>query len=141
MTPSHEQAAIRTDGQHSMQRLCFMIELTSGDEALYDQVHQAMSPELRDALSACGFDNYTIFRHGTTVVGYAECRPSIDTVLQRQADLAAVELSPLRSIVVKPLTLLDEIWRLHHDHQPVDDSPTVPSAPPHHRTDNNPNRK
>src|SRR5580704_15573649 len=68
-----------------MERLCFVMELNPGQEEKYDRVHREMFPEMHDALVEAGYENYTIFRLRTTVVGYAECVPDVATVLDRMA--------------------------------------------------------
>ncbi|MFI0424081.1 L-rhamnose mutarotase [Spongiactinospora sp. 9N601] len=55
-----------------MERLCFLIELVPGSEAEYDRRHDEIWPEMRRAVSAAGYTNYTLFRRGSTVVGYAD---------------------------------------------------------------------
>src|SRR5580704_12373398 len=69
-----------------MERLCFVMELNPGQEEKYDRVHREMFPEMHDALVGAGYQNYTIFRLRTTVVGYAECVPDVATVLDRMAN-------------------------------------------------------
>lgn len=95
--------------------MCFLLELEDGGGPLYDSVHAEMSPRLRQGLADCGYENYTIFRSGTTVVGYAECHPDVESVLRRQAELSTDELSPLASVVARPLRLADQVWRLQDD--------------------------
>ena len=60
-----------------MERLCFFINLVPGMEQEFDRRHNEMWPEMRYAMSAAGYTNYTLFRRGTTVVGYAECVPGV----------------------------------------------------------------
>lgn len=74
-----------------MERLCFFLELEPGAEAEYERRHDEIWPEMRDAVAAAGYTNYTLFRRGTTVVGYAECVPDIATVGSRMvaADVTA----------------------------------------------------
>lgn len=66
-----------------MERLCFFIELHAGTEAEYERRHDEIWPEMREAVSAAGYTNYTLFRRGTTVIGYAECVPDIASVMQK----------------------------------------------------------
>ncbi len=60
-----------------MERLCFFIYLVPGAEEEFDRRHREIWPEMTNAMSAAGYTNYTLFRRGTTVVGYAECVPSV----------------------------------------------------------------
>jgi L-rhamnose mutarotase len=69
-----------------MQRTCFTFELAPGQEEEYDRRHQAVWPELVAALSAAGVGNYTIFRRGRSVIGYAECEPDAATAFGRVAE-------------------------------------------------------
>lgn len=66
-----------------MERLCFLISLFDGTEKEYDQRHDDIWPEMEEALAEAGFTNYSLFRMGTEVIGYAECVPSIATVLEK----------------------------------------------------------
>ena len=60
-----------------MERLCFFINLVPGSEEEFDRRHHEIWPEMTDAMSNAGYTNYTLFRRGTTVVGYAECAPGV----------------------------------------------------------------
>jgi L-rhamnose mutarotase len=60
-----------------MERTCFSFELVPGQEAEYDRRHEAVWPELLAELTAAGVRNYSLFRSGTTVIGYAECEPTV----------------------------------------------------------------
>lgn len=64
-----------------MERLCFTLELVPGKETDYQQRHDQAWPEMLRALHTAGYRNYTLFRRGSTVVGYAECEPDVATVL------------------------------------------------------------
>ena len=66
-----------------MERLCFFIELEDGAEHEYERRHDELWPEMREALIAAGYTNYSLFRRGSTVVGYAECVPDVTTVLTK----------------------------------------------------------
>lgn len=66
-----------------MERLCFTFELHDGKEEEYERRHREIWPEMVEAVRAAGFTNYTLFRRGRTVVGYAECVPDVATVLAR----------------------------------------------------------
>jgi L-rhamnose mutarotase len=58
-----------------VERLCFTFELRPGTEAEYKKRHDEIWPELVDAIKEAGFENYSLFRRGTQVVGYVECEP------------------------------------------------------------------
>lgn len=62
-----------------MQRTCFLMEIIPGREEEYQRRHDAIWPELVDALRNAGVRNYSIFRRGTTVIAYAECHPDAAT--------------------------------------------------------------
>jgi L-rhamnose mutarotase len=72
-----------------MQRTCFTFELASGQEEEYDRRHREVWPELVAELHAAGVSNYTIFRRGRTVIGYAECEPDAATAFGRVAQTEA----------------------------------------------------
>ena len=97
-----------------MERLCFVMELNPGQEEKYDRVHQEMFPEMHDALVGAGYQNYTIFRLRTTVVGYAECVPDVATVLDRMArnPVSARWAEALAGVPGHPLELAEQVWRL-----------------------------
>lgn len=97
------------------ERLCFVINLRPGGAALYDQLHQGMSARTRETLLACGFSDYTIFRHEDLVIGYARCDPDVDTVLARQDETLGDELSPLAEVIAGPLVRASQVWRLDGD--------------------------
>jgi L-rhamnose mutarotase len=57
-----------------MQRLSFLIHLRPGaDPAEYLRRHDEIWPEMLDALRSAGIHNYSIFRHGETLIAYLEC--------------------------------------------------------------------
>lgn len=72
-----------------MERLCFIMHLHAGSEDEYDRRHAEIWPEMRDALVASGFRNYSLFRNHSTVIGYAECVPNVKTAM---ATMAATEV-------------------------------------------------
>ena len=73
-----------------MERLCFVLKLAEGAEAEYDERHATIWPELSASIAAAGHSNYTLFRAGATVIGYAECRPDVETA---RANLSRTEIS------------------------------------------------
>jgi L-rhamnose mutarotase len=69
---------------------------------------------MHEALVDAGYTNYTIFRRGTTVCGYAECIPDVETVL---AKIAANPVSQrwgkaMAGIAKRHLERATEVWRL-----------------------------
>ncbi len=103
-----------------MERLCFFMNLVPGTEAEYERRHDEIWPEMRDAVEAAGYTNYSLFRRGTTVVGYAECVPDVATVA---AKMAEAEVTPrwntsfegiIDSMTDAEGNLLraDEVWHL-----------------------------
>jgi L-rhamnose mutarotase len=73
-----------------MERLCFLMHLKPGQEAEYERRHDEIWPAMRDAVSAAGYTNYSLFRRGSTVIGYAECVPDVATVV---ATISATEVN------------------------------------------------
>lgn len=68
-----------------MQRVCFLMELIPGREEEYQRRHDEIWPELVAELHSAGVRNYTLFRRGTTVIGYAECHPDAPTAFGKVA--------------------------------------------------------
>ena len=66
-----------------MDRVCFTFEIYEGKEAEYEKRHAEIWPELIDALTACGFTNYSISRRGLNVVGYVELVPDRETAFAK----------------------------------------------------------
>jgi 2-oxoisovalerate dehydrogenase E1 component len=97
-----------------MERLCFVMELNPGQEEKYDRVHREMFPEMHDALVEAGYENYTIFRLRTTVVGYAECVPDASTVLDRMAShpVSTRWAETLAGVAKHKLEMAEQVWRL-----------------------------
>ncbi len=62
-----------------------MMTLVDGQEAEYERRHRELWPEMLDALTVAGYTNYTLFRSGLTVIGYAECEPDVQTATVRMA--------------------------------------------------------
>lgn len=57
-----------------MQRVCFTLQVRPDRIDEYRRRHAAVWPEMRDALRAAGWRNYSLFLAGDgTVVGYLEC--------------------------------------------------------------------
>jgi L-rhamnose mutarotase len=58
-----------------LERYCFELRIKPGMEEEYDRRHKEVWPELTSALKAAGIANYSLFRRGLRVIGYAECYP------------------------------------------------------------------
>jgi L-rhamnose mutarotase len=57
-----------------MQRICFQLHVRPDGVDEYVQRHEAVWPEMRDALAAAGWHNYSLFMGPEgTVTGYVEC--------------------------------------------------------------------
>jgi L-rhamnose mutarotase len=72
-----------------MQRIAFMMRVLPGQEAEYRRRHQAVWPEMLEALKDAGCSNYSIFMRGSELFAYMEV---VDFDALRQA-LAASEAS------------------------------------------------
>ncbi|MFJ8647568.1 L-rhamnose mutarotase [Streptomyces sp. NPDC093546] len=56
-----------------MQRVCFLLKVRQDRLAEYRERHAAVWPEMRDALTAAGWHNYSLFlRDDGLLVGYVE---------------------------------------------------------------------
>jgi L-rhamnose mutarotase len=56
------------------QRVCFLLQVRPERLAEYRERHRAVWPEMRAALSAAGWRNYSLFlRDDGLLVGYLEC--------------------------------------------------------------------
>lgn len=69
-----------------MERACFTFEIYGGKEEEYKRRHDEIWPDMVAAISDAGLRNYTLFRRGTTVIGYVECHPDVDTAFARIAN-------------------------------------------------------
>jgi L-rhamnose mutarotase len=68
-----------------VQRYCFTFTLKPGTEAEYKRRHDEIWPEMVDVLRESGVRNYTLFRRGLDVIGYAECYPDAETAFGKVA--------------------------------------------------------
>ena len=100
--------------EDTLERYCFILEVNPGREDDYDRVHREMFPDMKAALQAAGYTNYTIFRLGTTVCGYAECVPDVATVLAKYAADPVRErwAAAMGGIARRRLQQAVEVWRL-----------------------------
>jgi len=55
-----------------MQRIAFLLGMKPGTETDYRARHDAIWPEMTEALRAAGMRNYSIFRHGARLFAYCE---------------------------------------------------------------------
>jgi L-rhamnose mutarotase len=58
-------------------RRAWIMTLKPGAEAEYQRRHDAIWPELRDAILASGITSFSIYRHGLTLFAYQERDPSV----------------------------------------------------------------
>jgi len=63
--------------------MCFTFEIFEGQEAEYKKRHDEIWPELVAAIKDAGFNNYSLFRRGTQVVGYFEVEPDAATAFTK----------------------------------------------------------
>ena len=68
-----------------MERYCFTMRIRQGSEDEYQRRHDEIWPEMVQALHQAGIANYTLFRSGLDVVGYAECHPDAASAWQQVA--------------------------------------------------------
>ena|SRR5271165_3832575 len=70
-----------------MERVCFLLQVRPERLAEYKERHQYVWPEMREALSAAGWHNYSLFlRDDGLLVGYVET-PSFTQALAAMAEL------------------------------------------------------
>ena len=99
-----------------------MLHLRPGQASRYDELHHAMPSAVAQELTAAGFRNYTLFRHGDLVIGYAE---GIDDILAAlgtvgdtesferwAADFTDVFMSGNRTNEANSPDICQEIWHL-----------------------------
>jgi L-rhamnose mutarotase len=61
-------------GDRVTRRVCFLLQVRQDRVAEYRERHRAVWPEMRQALSAAGWRNYSLFlRDDGLLVGYLEC--------------------------------------------------------------------
>ena len=103
-----------------MERFCFSFEIYPGTEAEYKKRHDEIWPELVDVIKSAGQSNYSLFRKGTTVIGYVECEPDAATAFARVAasDVNARWATWLEEVIATPRTedgafeRFEEVWHL-----------------------------
>jgi L-rhamnose mutarotase len=103
-----------------VERVCFTFEIQPGTEDEYKRRHDEIWPELVEAIRESGFANYTLFRRGTQVVGYAECHPDRAAAFEKLAgyDVNRRWAAWFEDVIVSltdergDLFYLDEVWHL-----------------------------
>jgi L-rhamnose mutarotase len=103
-----------------MERICFLLSIKPGTGDEYDRRHREMWPELSSLIEQSGMRNYTIFRSGTTVVGYAECTPSFAATRAAEHDPGHIgrRWTEYMADIIDPPThdegflLATEVWHL-----------------------------
>lgn len=103
-----------------MERLCFTFEIRPGTEAEYKKRHDEIWPELVAAIEDAGFENYSLFRRGTQVVGYVECEPDVETAFGKlgPTEVNARWAKWFEDVIVSltdeqgNLYRLEEVWHL-----------------------------
>ncbi len=74
-----------------MERVCFLLQVRPERLEEYKERHRRVWPEMRDALSATGWHNYSLFLRGDgLLVGYVET-PSFERAREGMAALAVNE--------------------------------------------------
>jgi L-rhamnose mutarotase len=109
-----------SDKELRVERLCFTFEIRPGTEAEYKKRHDEIWPELVEAIKDAGFSNYTLFRRGTTVVGYAELEPDVESAFAKLGPNEANQrwAKWFEEVIVSltdehgQLYRLDEVWHL-----------------------------
>jgi L-rhamnose mutarotase len=96
-----------------------MLSIAVGTEEEFDRRHREIWPEMTEAMKESGFGNYTLFRRGDTVVGYAECEPDVESAGRRMAETPVAARwgeSMAGIVVVEPgstgIERIDEVWHL-----------------------------
>ena len=56
-----------------MPRVAFVMQLEPGNEALYQQKHDEIWPDMVETLRSFGIRNYSIYRRDLTLFAYLEC--------------------------------------------------------------------
>lgn len=88
----------------SEQRRCVIYELVPGAADEYARLHAQVPPAVRDALTAQGFSDYTIWTYGDIVVSTYTERPT-DYVptpeVQAELDAWSAALAPLFQRIVE----------------------------------------
>lgn len=103
-----------------MERVCFTFDIYEGKEEEYKRRHDEIWPELVHDIKAAGFKNYSLFRRGTTVVGYFEVDPDAATAakIMASSEASARWAKVFNEIIVNlndgygNLMSMAEVWHL-----------------------------
>ena len=84
-----------------MERLLFFIYLYEGKEAEYDKRHDELWPDMAQALTDCGWKNYSIFLNEKegTLIGYCE----VDNFAAAQAKMSKMDVNTRWQEFMQPL--------------------------------------
>lgn len=93
-----------------MQRNAFKMKLKPGHEAEYQRRHDAIWPELSQALTAAGVSDYSIFLDEETLTLFA---------VQKLADGHSAAALPQHPIVQKWWAYMADIMEVNPDQSPV----------------------
>ena len=86
-----------------MTQYAWVLEVRPGYEEEYVRRHQEIWPEMVEALGEAGISNYSIFRHGLTLIGYFET----DDIEKTQEYLANSETNQRWSEWMDPIMKVD----------------------------------
>src|SRR5947209_10597249 len=91
-----------------MGRYAWVLEVRPGYEAEYKKRHDEIWPEMVDALTKAGIRNYSIFRHGLTLLGHFETDDLEMTIAALAKDPVnarwSESMAPLMKIEIDPRT-------------------------------------
>ncbi len=104
-----------------MERLLFIMEIYEDKIEEYERRHEEVWPQLLGDLWAGGWRNYSLFRRGNQVFGYAECHPTIESCLGSMANSTAnTEWAIWFTDVIKSLTdesgnlfMAEQVWHMN----------------------------
>jgi L-rhamnose mutarotase len=106
-----------------MERLLFIMEIYEDKIEEYERRHEEVWPQLLGDLWAGGWRNYSLFRRGNQVFGYAECHPTIESCLGSMANSTAnTEWASWFTDVIKSLTdesgnlfMAEQVWHMNEE--------------------------
>jgi L-rhamnose mutarotase len=87
-----------------MARFAFRMNIRRGTEEEYLRRHQQIWPEMLDALRRAGFQNYSIYRDGLTLVAYFEAEDPQETWARISAEPVNARWQEMMSdiLIVEP---------------------------------------
>ena len=104
-----------------MQRVAFRLWVQPDKLVEYKRLHEEVWPDLLADMRAAGIRNYSIFADGPELFGYLECDnwAAVNAALAMsdanrrwQEFMRGYLATPLDPNVLKPLRLLDEVFRM-----------------------------